>query len=558
MKEQQRYSASGLNRTRSGVEARKKMKAAFNKVGYQIKKVTKGKNSEGYYSDDHNQDPAIIEYSLSRFQKVQKKDIRNQERDDNELVHPSEDDDSRSNDEWKEVPDEPSEHEETFFDPLSWVRTMTSQGFDVQEEEMDDDREEVEAEEDEGYSADQERERHANHHEDQENEIVQKKRWRKQKKSPKATVENAAHETESTIARSGQMPATEVLIVPLRSSAKSSRKISDLSIRRSASRSSKAIVYGAKRVSQMPINLVRTSSKLIVSNAKKVTLSIKKKSTSKRLTRSIKLMNNVNQEKAASELLVQVQKMIQKSDQYQTPGLLLQSIQTLIRDSEIKAANSHRIACQEQRRNYRQSETIELNTKHDEKKEKDSDESVQSDDRTYSDDESEDSAITITYRYVKGVINEVDGEEDYSEDNYAIDTDWDDRTRNSETTAYTTDFGNFDDSADFDKESDIEIEGITMYNDFASDEVFLEEEESQTEHDSSDDFNNAKSSIVGYADTDIAAEEEQDDFDDTVSCLLTPEDQAILDGIEHNLEILENMHENEKEGWLFRTFRPED
>ena len=640
------------------MKQKQKMKAVFHKVGYQIKKVRKGNNKEGYYSDDHNQNPTVVEYSLSRYGKnaaendkqqlrLQKKgqkkqkQLRKQGRDDEEeelLCSSVVADEIRSssctandddgNNKIDADADGSIEVEESlFFNPLKWLahalpflqeESINECGNENKNENDDnDDRRESEAEGDEGYQADrepkQEQEQHSNHGGDEDNDRAHKRNHIMKRSSKITTRGKTAHETESPIAESEQiMPSKERAVsLPARSLIKSAKKASKSSSR------SKAFVSGAKKVTNIPVKFVRTSSRLLVSNAIKASKSTsmiavrsskaithgaqrssralaqsiqKTSKTSKELASSIKRMGNANQKKAASALLVSVHAMIQRSDQFRTPGLLLDSIQTLIHDSETTVAKSRKIAFRERHRRYRKSKSraIEygIEQQHD-IKEPDENvvkqvhlEVIRADTmssadlslvRSVSDDGTEISATSDVYHSEYDNIRE---EDDYSEEYLGTDTDWDDRTRNSDTSAYySTDFNNGTDSYSLD-ETDIEIEGMRLYSDFAAEDVVSER--SETEGYSSDDgyttgasayIDNDETSNVEYKDTysDPAIEEgndddddDYDDDDDDMSWLLSERDKAILDGIEKHLERLEDMQENEREGLLYRTFFPED
>jgi len=607
-----------------------KMKAKIRKVGYQIRKARKGKNKEGYYSDDHNQDPAVIEHSLSRFEKnaaelekqqlrLQKKREKKQKQKQPFRKQGRDDDDELL-----------SSALVLMYEIRSSICTTNDDGMPILHEERIDERgnenknddndngdqREGEAEGEEGYKADRElkQEQHSDHGGDKDNGRAHKKKYAMKKSSKTTTRGKIAHETESPIVESELiMPSNErraAAMLPTRSLTKSAKKASKSSSRSlitSASKSSKAIVSGAKKATNIPVKFVRTSSRLLVSNAIKASKntgmiavrsskaitngaqrssralaqSIQKNSkTSKELASSMKHMGNANEKKAASALLISIHAMIQRSDQYRTPELLLDSIQTLIRDSETKVAKTRKIAFRKRRRRCRKSK---FGIKQQQHEIKESDENgvkqvhlegirakaMSPADlslvRSVSDDGACISAANDAYH---------SEEDDCSEEYLGTDTDWDDCTRNCDTSAYyTTDYnnGNGSDSSYSLDESDIEIEGMIFYRDFAAEDVVSER--SETEYYSSDDgytteasayVDNDETSNVTYTGTysDPVIEEgnddDDDDDDDDMSELLSERDQAILDGIEKHLERLEEMQEKEKEGWLYRTFSPED
>jgi len=613
-----------------------KMKAKIRKIGYQIRRARKGKNKEGYYSDDHNQDPAAIEHSLSRFEKnaaelekqqlrlhkkrekkqKQKQPFRKQGRDDDDellssalvLMNEIRSSICTTNDDRM---------------PILQEESIDERGNENKNDDNDNgDQREGEAEGEEGYEVDLElkQEQHSDHVGDKDNGRAHKKKYAMKKSSKTTTRGKITHETESPIVESELiMPSNErraAAMLPTRSLTKSAKKASKSSSRSlitSASKSSKAIVSGAKKATNIPVNFVRTSSKLLVSNAIKASKntgmiavrsskaitngaqrssralaqSIQKNSkTSKELASSMKHMGNANEKKAASALLISIHAMIQRSDQYRTPELLLDSIQTLIRDSETKVAKTRKIAFRKRRRRYRKSKSKAIEIKESDengikqvhlegiraKAMSPADLSLV---RSVSDDGTCISAANDAYH---------SEEDDCSEEYLGTDTDWDDCTRNSDTSAYyTTDYnnGNGSDSSYSLDESDIEIEGMIFYRDFAAEHVVSER--SETEYYSSDDgytteasayVDNDETSNVTYKGTysDPVIEEGNDDDDDDdddddmsgllseddMSELLSGRDQTILNGIEKHLERLEEMQEKEKEGWLYRTFSPED
>ena len=343
-------------------------------------------------------------------------------------------------------------------------------------------------------------------------------------------------------------------------------------------------------------------------------------------------MLNDNQTKAASELLVTVHEMMQRPEEHKTPELLLESIEAHIRDTESitrqtsKTTQNGKNAWQARRQRNRQSKVIK-----DGKKEAKKDEEVPVDDGSYRDDKvvqqaalngamvtagitlvptktidgRKDDADDNTYRNegdfvitAKGDCSEDDHSEieakgDCTEDDH---TEWGDYTRKSESSLYST--------TDYQDESEPEIEGLTLYPDFLSEEVVSEESESEseygedeydsdtsvcidgdkiieenvtweseTEDGSSDDgyttgttvyVDGDKSSTIGYVSNDITDDEDDDDDDDEedddeiLTCVLSERDRVILYLIENDLHQLQDIHEQEKEGWLYQTFYPEE
>jgi len=649
-----RHPATVLERRRSfkkpsnGVGRKKKAKSLLHKVGHQIRKVGRGKNHEEYFSDDHNQNSAVIEYSLSQYQKnvsdygrqnlrlqkkLQKKQLHKQGRDDDELLHSSvvadeirsnsATNDGATNNDNKSGADSFVEVAESYMNPLSWVYSLTSptslkeDNIDERETENEDDRREFDAEGDDGYQADQEREQNSRHKENEVMDRVFKRRLNRYntETSSKIAGGKTAQETNRIARRAPNKPASMRARSFMKSAKRASRSSGEMvsqqsrslmiSASKSASRSSRAIVSGAKMVTRVPVNMVRTSSKVIVSNAKKASKSTgmiaarsskaithgaqmssqalahsiqKTSDTSKALASSIKCMVDANQKKAASALLVSVHAMIAKSAQYKSPGALLDSIQALIRDSEKKVAKSRRVSCRERRRSYHQSKGGLLaidQQKSTRNVEKDNSaevkkrylEAIRADTmvpvnlplvRSVSDDRTENSDVIDVYR------SEYDNEtedENYSDYNVGTDTDWDDHSRNSETSANTTDFNDYDDSNYLDEESDIET-GVASFTDYdISDDGYTTGGYTTGASACIEDDETLNAEYL-YTHPDLIIEESDDDDDDddvdNASCLLSDRDQEILNGIEDDLEQLEGMHENEKFGWLYRTFFPED
>ena len=662
--EDQRYNTTlfdrRVNRGRSsGIGRKKKMKSMLNNVGSQLMKCAN--------SDNHDNEFDVIEYSLNRYQKnasedawkqkkMQKKKRRDQGRDDDELLYSSTfTDDNLSKGATSGVlMNEAVETTEALFDPFNWMWSPTS----VEEENVDD-RREIEG--DEGYKADQEREeqsgfiRPSDFKRDEEKSTELKRRWRKAsfRKNSNANEKKSSVHTDSEIdgpeqgfstfrsTKSVEMPpksprSDEIPPKSPRSDAispKPPRSVvmppkfpieSPRPLVRSASRSSKTLVSGAKMVGKMPVKLVRNSSKLLISNAKKVSNAVRSTSfvhrrqarilthsgektakTSKSLASSIKRMVDANETKAASDLLVSVHAMMQTSEEHKTTESLLEEIEAHIRDTESKATRARKNAWRARRRRNCQAKKIEskkkkVEVKEGENKNKMVKTTARATHENFKEDEvqqarSNDSSVFADLPLLPSISRDktepspdnniyqseyddgTEDEEDDSQEIYFSHTDWDDYSRNSETSAYTTDFNN-----DYLSESDLEIEGLMLSNGFESDGIFSEEsqshaefsndgftsgiaedvfsEESESENEFTDDerVEKDRTTTVGYADTDIIDEDEDKDEDKLLTCPLSEHDQDILHLIEKDLQQLEEMHEEEKDGWLYRTFYTED
>ncbi len=542
-------------------------------------------------SNDHSRNPEVIEYSLSKYQKNVAEEARRQkklqkkaknykqERDDDELInssvlteeirHASVVSDNGGN--------HSAENLESQFSPFDWVWSFD--GEEEQDKKTDDRRE---ADGEEGKEGDQEREQ-VPVHENVEGNMKESKSkprlqifWKSSKaKERKTNAVSKEIKTRKSPSTKEKHPKPNNKSTCSSTSAKGPSKIVARA-RKVSKLFSKKTVPPTKSVARAtttrsPSAGAQHSSETLAklgSNTYK---------TSESLTSTINRMLDANQTQEASELLVTVHEMMQKQADHDTTGLLLESIEAHIRDTASKANGNGEIVRKASRERSQKAKVIdEVETNKevslvDESSLGDKGQTVDSNDIILGSPSipiipSITEAKVIDERNVDVEDSEYDSEAE-AEDDYGegtSNTEWDGSTGKSEATlTYASEY-----YTDYQDDSELEIEGLTLYRDFLSEEILSEESESddmsgednfgeeENEDKYSDDgydsgatvyVDGEKASPVEYADTDFPNE-------DTVNDNETERDRAILYLIEDRLQQLEEEHEEEKGGILYQTF----